>query len=199
MPAKYLVPRLCEFPGCHLIHNCHGLCKEHSNQRRKGRELTPIYASRRRSGSPPRIICDEAPCPNPKLTGPCHIFRGGKNSDGYGLVRMNGKSIGTHLLCWRREIGDVPTGMEIDHQCHVRSCCNVDHLRAVTHQVNSTENVVGIAWQINAAKTHCPKGHPYDTERSEGDNCRRCRMCRNERRRWRQKRPVVDACNRSGE
>jgi len=32
--------------------------------------------------------------------------------------------------------GPVPDGLELDHLCRVRSCCNPDHLEPVTHKEN---------------------------------------------------------------
>lgn len=171
--------RLCEFPGCGRHLKSRHYCEVHWNQKRAGKELKTIR-HRRPDGSPPVIEYDESPCPKPELKGPCHIFRFGKHEpDGYGKTSSCGKQIFVHRYVWERDVGPIPDGMEIDHQCQVRGCCNVDHLRVVTRMVNATENIDGCAWQVMAAKTHCPKGHPYDeTNTYRYPNGRRtCRIC----------------------
>ncbi len=173
---------VCEFPNCGRKIIGRGLCNGHFQQRRLGKVLKPLYDAQRPKGSLPRIICDEAPCPRADLEGPCHIFRGGKSTNGYGVIQWEGRSVRVHRYIWIAANGPVPDGLEIDHQCRVRPCCNIDHLRLVTRQVNCTENAIGAYWQINAAKTHCPQGHEYteaNTKRYRG--FRYCRTCGRER------------------
>lgn len=139
----------------------------HSTERKK----------KRRQGSPPAITCDEAPCPNRTLSGPCHIFRFGTTS-GYGNVRHMGKHVLVHRYVWEREVGPVPEDLEVDHQCRVRRCCNVEHLRVVTRRVNRIENSDSVG-AVNKNKTHCPAGHPYDEIKKNG--WRDCSVCRRAR------------------
>ena len=77
-----------------------------------------------------------------------------------------------------------PGGLEIDHLCRNRRCVNPDHLELVTN----TENIRrGISWE--RAKTHCPKGHPYDDDNTyfASRGSRLCKACAREhdRSRWR--------------
>jgi hypothetical protein len=168
----------CSFPDCGRPYLANGLCVGHYQQHRRGQPLSPLFATRRRNGEPPRIEYDEQPCPRDDLKGPCHIFRGGKDNHGYGKTSAAGKDLKVHKYVWEKVHGAVPKGLELDHQCRVRACCNVDHLRAVTHQVNLTENVVGMYWQLMAAKTHCPQGHPYDETNTMWQKGHRlCREC----------------------
>lgn len=156
---------MCSFPGCERPHVAKGFCHAHHRQSRKGQPLYPVHSTQRKAGTAPRVICDEVMCLVPGLIGPCHVVRGGKNKAGYGTVRMQGSNMTlVHRYIWEKENGDIPEGMMVDHRCRNRACCNVDHLRVVTPKINATENVVGSAPQLMAAKTHCPKGHPYDTE-----------------------------------
>jgi hypothetical protein len=172
----------CSFAGCERERWAKGLCDTHYQQERAGKELTPIRRSRR-WGADPIVEFDEAPCPNPNLVGPCHVFRGCK-SRSYGQVCLNGRMQQAHVYVWEKKNGPVPPGLEIDHQCRNRACINVDHLRVVTHHVNMTENIVGHPWQINAAKTHCPAGHEYsqDNTMMEAGGCRRCKRCRSDQK-----------------
>src|SRR6185436_7300937 len=66
------------------------------------------------------------------------------------------------------------------------ACCNVDHLRCVTNQVNTTENVVNHQWQVMAARTHCKNGHEFTPENTvslKTSKGRGCRACNREKRR----------------
>lgn len=179
----------CSFPGCNKRHMAKGLCDGHWKQRKKGRSLTPLGFQRPKA-SQPQIIYNEIPCPNPILEGLCHIFCGRLDRDGYGRVSANGKAIFVHRYVWEIANGKIPDGMVIDHMCRNRACCNVKHLRVVTNKQNVTENVVGNAWQVKAAKTHCPQGHPYNEKnthyakqygKGKGGLARMCRACNRER------------------
>jgi hypothetical protein len=134
---------------------------------------------RRPNGSPPRVIYDEVPCPVAGLVGPCHVFRGAKVGLGYGNFQgPYGKTVLVHRYVWAQANGSIPDGLEIDHMCRVKACCNVNHLRVVTHQVNSTENSNSVG-AVNKVKTHCPSGHAFDATNTRINRAgsRVCRIC----------------------
>lgn len=75
------------------------------------------------------------------FTTPCHIYAGGKNQKGYGLVtiREPGKPRRTqaaHCRSYELECGPIPEGKELDHLCEQRACIRVDHLEPVTRTAN---------------------------------------------------------------
>jgi len=61
--------------------------------------------------------------------GPCH-------PKGYGRFYAEGLAIYSHRWTYMLKYGPIPDGLEIHHLCRNRSCCNPDHLIAVTHQEN---------------------------------------------------------------
>lgn len=71
----------------------------------------------------------------------------------------------------------IPEGLEPDHLCRVRHCVNPFHLEVVTHRENCLRGF-GVSG-INARKTHCPAGHPYDSENTHytPSGGRKCRIC----------------------
>ncbi len=197
--AQVKQTQLCNAPGCLREQAAIGLCNGHRWQKRKGLPFGPLqpFCPRRPKGSPPKIEYDEAPCPRSDLDGPCFIFRGRKNEDGYGMVHANKKSVSVHKYVWERDNGPVPNGLEIDHQCRVRACCNTNHLRVVTHKVNVTENYVRVS--ANSRKTHCPQGHEYTVENTRwkfrnGWKMRDCRKCDADTQRERKRRAKIAKC-----
>jgi hypothetical protein len=108
----------------------------------------------------------------------CWLWTGSRYSNGYGYFWLRrGRSALAHRVAYELAAGPIDEGMELDHLCRVRHCVNPAHLEAVTHRVNDLRGV-GVS-AINAAKTHCPAGHPLS-----GDNLyvargkRQCRTCR---------------------
>ncbi len=176
----------CSFPGCGKKHSAHGLCQGHNIQRKTGSPLRPLM-DRRSPGEPLRILYDEVPCDNPELEGPCHVFCGAKQGDGYGNVSVNGRRFLVHKYVWELTNGPVSSGLELDHLCKNRACCNANHLRAVTHKVNCTENSAS-PMAANWRKTHCIRGHELTAENLGSElskGRRRCLTCERERSRRR--------------
>jgi hypothetical protein len=104
--------------------------------------------------------------------------------DGYGVVSRGGhqgKKIYVHQLMYQHFVGPIPEGLELDHLCRNRACCNPEHVEPVTRRENLVRGVGRIA--KNVAATHCPQGHPYSPEntyvwRTKTGVGRACRICR---------------------
>lgn len=95
----------------------------------------------------------------------CWIWDKAKNHGGYGVMRVHGRQKRTHRIAYELYVGQIQDGLQIDHLCRVRACCNPDHLEPVT----ARENVMrsdGFA-AINARKVVCVNGHELT-----GDNVR---------------------------
>jgi hypothetical protein len=99
---------------------------------------------------------------------------------GYGrfLVRHRSKwrNEWAHRVSYSLFNGPIPSRHVIDHLCRNPRCVNPKHLDAVTQRENALRGLGNSA--INAKKTHCPKGHPYD--RVSKDGSRRCKICERE-------------------
>jgi len=140
-------------------------------------EITPL-TGRQQFDSKIQVTANEA------LPEPCWIWTGANDGhDGYGRVRVAGKTQSAHRMVYRHLKGDVPIGLELDHLCFNRACVNPAHLEPVSH----TDNVRrSSAFDKKAAQTHCKYGHEYTPGNTSISYGRRsCLTCMRERSRAR--------------
>jgi hypothetical protein len=115
----------------------------------------------------------------------CWIWTGGLHWSGYGrLAIKNGPNLRAHRVAYELLVGPIPEGLDLDHVkargCERRDCCNPAHLEPVTRRENLLRGETISA--RNAAKTHCPAGHPYTTDNTYYYQGRRsCATCVRER------------------
>lgn len=102
----------------------------------------------------------------------CWIFTGYTSKLWYGQIKVERRMMKAHRLSYELHVGDIPDGLEIDHKCKVRACCNPQHLEPVTHLVNMHRGA-------HRAKTHCAHGHPYSAQNTMvyTRDWRQCREC----------------------
>jgi hypothetical protein len=114
---------------------------------------------------------------HPEPNSGCWLWLASCDGNGYGHVRVSGKLMLSHRVTYMAYVGVIPDGFELDHRvCSQRLCCNPAHLAAVTHKANCLRSTAFVA--VNAVKTHCPKGHAYDSENTRWYQSRRyCRAC----------------------
>jgi len=113
----------------------------------------------------------------------CWLWTGQIDVNGYGRIWTGSRVTGdrrptmAHQASYAVHVGQIPAGLVLDHLCRVRNCVNPAHLEAVTQCINLRR---GETFQAkNLAKTHCPKGHPYDEENTlHYRNKRYCIACR---------------------
>jgi hypothetical protein len=125
--------------------------------------------------------------------GGCWLWTGGK-SDGYAMLRVQGRMVRLHRTVYEQLVGPVPSGLEIDHLCRVRCCLNPEHMEPVAKRVNILRGEGACA--VHARKVTCVRGHPLSGENLEieGGKFRRCKQCRRDgqMRRWRERRVALD-------
>lgn len=120
-------------------------------------------------------------------TGDCWLWRGSRNTKGYGSFRVGNKTLTVHRIAYELLIGPIPDGLTLDHLCRNPVCVNPNHLEPLTGRENTLRGDNPPA--RNARKTHCPQGHPYDLLNTYifGHGYRDCRACRKERGRRRRR------------
>lgn len=110
----------------------------------------------------------------------CWLWTGATTPEGYGQLGIGGKAVYAHRIAWEKRHGLVPGGLQIDHLCRVRNCVNPEHMEPVTRRENILRGNSPHA--INARKTECKSGHPFNEQNTYHDrryNRRRCRACWN--------------------
>lgn len=103
----------------------------------------------------------------------CWEWTGVLSHNGYGLVTVERRMRQVHRFVYELLSGPIPEGLQLDHLCRVRHCCNPEHLEPVTGAENIRRGV--------EARTHCKQGHLYDEANTymRNDGARRCRKCHN--------------------
>lgn len=107
----------------------------------------------------------------------CVTWLGGINHKGYGVAwdAAQRRFRSSHRLLYSMWRGSIPEGLQLDHKCRNRICCNPDHLEPVTPQENTSR---GLRAKGISIKSVCTNGHGY-----AGDNVvvwggvRYCRAC----------------------
>jgi hypothetical protein len=134
----------------------------------------------------------------------CWLWTGPVSTSGYGHVQLGSRidksrrKVLAHRFFYETFVGSIKAGLQIDHLCKCRLCVNPAHLEAVTPRTNIQRSVrptcpkghrnfrirngqrrCNICYPIysphNRMKTHCPRGHPYDTVKKNGS--RTCSIC----------------------
>ncbi|HUW00765.1 MAG TPA: HNH endonuclease [Acidimicrobiales bacterium] len=172
----------CAVEGCVGRHYAKGYCSAHYRRLKRHGDVLAGRAIGQRKTTPPLERFES------------HIDRGGPggcwlwtafcNDDGYGRFWPKPRwMVPAHAFAYAVWRGPMPAGTELDHTCRTRNCVNPDHLEAVTHHENLLRSPNTLA-SINAAKTECAQGHPYDDENTMHAHGRRyCLACIGERSR----------------
>lgn len=112
----------------------------------------------------------------------CIEWIAGTNGCGYGFLRLDpendSRKCYAHRWSYEHHRGPIPEGLVIDHPCRNTLCVNPDHLEAVPERENLLRGISSPA--INAAKTHCLRGHPLSGDNLriyKGTGYRQCRTC----------------------
>ena len=70
--------------------------------------------------------------------GPCIMWTGYRNRQGYGQRTVDGRNVLAHRHAWTLANGD-PGAWNVCHRCDVRTCINVAHMFLGTHADNMAD------------------------------------------------------------
>lgn len=121
----------------------------------------------------------------------CLLWSGTVLSTGYGQIMVNGRKLHVHRVMWEMFEGPIPEGLVLDHVkdrgCVNQHCASIAHLEPVTVRENTLRGTAPSA--LNAVKSHCQKGHPFDAENTYMNPSNGQRVCRICKRDWNRQRP----------
>ncbi len=109
----------------------------------------------------------------------CWAWAGWLHTDGYGAFTVTEegytgpRTVYAHRFMYEYAWGPIPEGLQVDHLCRNRICCNPWHLEAVTPQINRYRGT--LRW--------CKRGHDQEAPgvryhyNSNGKRRQRCGPC----------------------
>lgn len=153
--------RICSIDGCAKAYFGHGWCEMHYDRwRSHGDPLVETIIV----GDDVRRILSHF---DRRGADDCWPWHSTLDSDGYGVIQLEGRQVKAHRWVYEREVGIIPDGLTLDHLCHTasvtcmeaakcehRRCVNPAHLEPVTN----AENVRRARAQQQAARRQARQG-----------------------------------------
>ena len=100
--------------------------------------------------------------------GPCWVWTGARSSDGYGSIRIDGRTLGVHRASFLAAGGELSAGPEVCHHCDNRPCVRPSHLFSGTHLDNVRD--MHAKGRARKATGDANASRLYPERRPRGDN-----------------------------
>lgn len=105
----------------------------------------------------------------------CWEWTGGKTA-GYGYISAGGtRVVRVHRVVYAYLVAEIPDGLQLDHLCRNRACCNPEHLDPVPNRINWIRGDSPAA--RNVKTDTCQRGHSMADAYVRKSGGRRCRPC----------------------
>lgn len=145
----------CSIEGCGRERFCRGWCQAHyARWSRHGDPLGGRQSNLRGRDALSRLLARRTIDDNG-----CWVISGADKAHRYPRMFVGDRrTVATHRWSYEHFVGPVPPGLVLDHLCRNTSCANPEHLEPVTPRENTLRGFGPTA--VNAAKTHCDRGHP---------------------------------------
>lgn len=124
---------------------------------------------------------------------------------GYGAFYWHGHTRQSHRVSYEALVGPIADGLQADHLCRVRACCNPAHIEPVTCKENIRRgNARAVRMSEKVDRTHCKRGHEMTSDNVFLKRWRRpgrlssegvvavCRKCKEEQSRLDYERAIAD-------
>jgi hypothetical protein len=122
--------------------------------------------------------------------GSCWEWTAQRTPNGYGRFWPGSAGVLAHRWAYEALVGLIPEGLQLDHLCRNRGCCNPAHLEPVTNAENQRRGFGPPG--LHARATHCKRGHEFTEEntyrRPSRSHVRECLTCLRDRQRVAQQR-----------
>lgn len=147
------------------------------------RDAARAYMAERRRENKGKVFAPETPEELERFwskvdKADCWTWTGAQNGRGYGIVTVRSVNLLTHRAAYFMRYGKHDPGLELDHLCRNRICCNPDHLEPVTH----TENMRRSPIATKTDRNQCSRGHDDWVTYPSRPEARHCRSCNIERK-----------------
>lgn len=109
----------------------------------------------------------------------CWLWKGPRKADGYGIINNGRTRYLAHRLSLQLASAEMGAGLYACHHCDTPACVRPDHLFWGTQTDNMRDAMRKgrhLGGAVNAAKTHCPYGHPL-SDKPKSDGSRYCPTC----------------------
>lgn len=123
--------RICDLETCDRKHYAKGLCQYHWRRQRKGQRLDPD----------PELDQIDRFWEKVERTDDCWNWTAAQVK-GHGVIWWDGRLQYAHRVSYILHGGEIPDGLEVDHQCRNRACVNPAHLIVATSGENSQNQAI---------------------------------------------------------
>ena len=202
--------KICSVEGCDRVKSAKGLCNMHYQRKIKGyrgiRNGSYIVGGSSKPVSYKsdieiltyNLLLDD-------LDG-CWLWQGTVGIGGYGRFKASLPGVSSeyrpHRLSYILFIGDIPTGLVIDHLCEEKLCVNPFHLEAVSNAENVRRYFANKAWRESIGgekpwpRGYCTRGHLYSEDNTayygmqKKKTCKKCNVIQVTE--WKRRKRTID-------